>query len=113
MRAPEVLRPAVVEYLTRANWGLVIGNFELDYADGEIRFKTSVQLNEGELHAGLLHPLVYGNLDTMDRYLPGLHAVIALQQTPAEAIRAVEQEPPAAHNAEDTAEDAASGESPA
>jgi hypothetical protein len=90
MRVPEVLRPAAAEFLTRANWGLLIGNFELDYVDGEIRYKTSIQLNGAALTAALLHPLLFGNLDVMDRYLPGIEAVIALRQTPGAAIAAVE-----------------------
>ena len=91
VRAPEVLRPAVAEFVTRANWGLLIGNFELDYADGEIRYKTSLQLNGTPLTAELLHPLIYGNVVVMDKYLPGLQAVVALTQTPSSAIQAVEE----------------------
>jgi hypothetical protein len=89
-RAPEILRPAVAEYLTRANWGLLIGNFELDYGDGEIRYKTSIQLNGTELTGELLHPLIYGNVVAMDKYWPGVEAVIALTQTPLGAINAIE-----------------------
>lgn len=90
LRAPKVLAAAVAEYLTRANWGLILGNFELDFNDGEVRYKTSIQLNGTAMTAELLHPLIYGNVAVMDRYLPGLQAVISLTQTPAEAIRAIE-----------------------
>src|SRR5438105_2189180 len=37
MSAPEAKRARVVEYITRANYGLIIGNFEMDVDDGEIR----------------------------------------------------------------------------
>ena len=37
--AKEEYRPAIAEYITRANYGMTNGNFELDYNDGEIRFK--------------------------------------------------------------------------
>lgn len=90
VRAPEVLRPAVVEYITRANWELLVGNFEFDYGDGEVRFKTTVDFSGTTLTNELLHSLVYGNVKAMDQYLPGLEAVIGLKQTPTEAIRAVE-----------------------
>jgi len=30
----------VVEYLTRVNYGLRVGNFEFDYRDGQVRYKT-------------------------------------------------------------------------
>ena len=40
LNADEDTRPVVAEYLTRANYGLNNGNFEMDYSDGEIRYKT-------------------------------------------------------------------------
>jgi hypothetical protein len=90
--APAAVRPALAEYLTRANWGLIIGNFELDYSDGEIRYRTSLQLNGTPLAAELLRPLIYGNVVAMNKYLPGIEAVIAQVQTADEAIAAVEGE---------------------
>lgn len=90
LAAPEVLRPAVAEYITRANWDLILGNFEMDYADGEVRFKTSIQLNGTALTPELLQPLLFGNVAVMDKYLPGLQAVIALTHTPSSAINAIE-----------------------
>ena len=35
----------VAEYLHRANLGLAYGNFELDYIDGEIRYKYSAEMD--------------------------------------------------------------------
>lgn len=87
---PEAMRAAVAEYLTRANWGLMIGNFELDYADGEVRYKTSLQLENTPLTVDLLRPLVFDNVVVMDKYLPGLEAVRTGQQSPAAAIEAIE-----------------------
>jgi hypothetical protein len=31
---------AVIEFITRANYGLKLGNFEFDHRDGEVRFQT-------------------------------------------------------------------------
>jgi hypothetical protein len=90
-RAPEAARPAVAEYLMRANWGLMIGNFEMDYHDGEVRCKTSLQLENTALTVDLLRPLVFDNVVVMDKYLPGLLAVMAGTTTPAEAIAAAEE----------------------
>jgi len=42
MSADEQTRPVVVEYITRANYGVRNGNFEMDYRDGEIRYKVYV-----------------------------------------------------------------------
>lgn len=88
--APEATRAAVAEYVTRANWGLMIGNFELDYEDGEVRYKTSLQLEETMLTRDLLRPLVFDNVVVMDKYLPGLNAVMVGEQTPLAAIAAIE-----------------------
>ena len=45
--APEDKRHLVAELLTRANFGMIIGNFEMDFSDGELRFKTSLDVEGG------------------------------------------------------------------
>ncbi|RTE08645.1 YbjN domain-containing protein [Paenibacillus whitsoniae] len=90
---PEERLAAVSEFLTRANFGLIIGNFELDLDDGEIRFKTSIDLKEASLTSGLLKQLVYPNVVTMGRYIPAIQGIIQGQQSPLEAIEALEMRP--------------------
>jgi hypothetical protein len=75
-RVPDEKRPALTEYLTRANYGLWLGNFELDLRDGEIRYKTSLHLADGELTAEMLAALLRVNGDTLDRYLPGIMSML-------------------------------------
>lgn len=87
---PEAQRTTMAEYLTRANYGLKVGNFEMDYTDGEVRFKTSLDVENSELTLPLVTNLVYSNVWTMDRYLPGIFEVIYGQKTPEEAILTVE-----------------------
>lgn len=98
LRIAAVLRPAVAEYLTRANWGLLLGNFEMDYSDGEVRYKTSLQFDQTLLTTALLRPLILNNVAVMDKYLPGLQAIVAQEQTPMEAIAAVENHEDSAPN---------------
>lgn len=69
---PEPKRTRVAEYLTRANYGLVIGNFELDMESGHVRYKTSMDLEGATLEPVLFKNLIYSNLTTADRYHPGL-----------------------------------------
>lgn len=76
VNAPAERRAEVAEFITRANYGLVLGNFEMDLRDGEIRYKTTIGIGELELTAGMIGPSVYANAVTMDRYLPGLMQVI-------------------------------------
>lgn len=44
--ADENCRSKVAEYIARANYGLVFGNFELDMNDGEVRYKMTVDCGE-------------------------------------------------------------------
>ncbi len=90
VRVPSADRPAVAEYVARANYGLRIGNFELDYADGEVRFKSSINFEEEQLTSGMLRNAIYPALHTLDRYLPGLLRVSFGGATPLEAIEEVE-----------------------
>ena len=90
MKAPEEKRQSVAEYVTRANYGLVIGNFELDMGDGEVRYKTSIDVEGAQLTLSLFRSLVQANLVTADRYYPGFMALLYTSVTPAEAIAQIE-----------------------
>jgi len=76
LRAPEERRLEVSHFLTRANYGLAAGNFELDFDDGEIRYKTVLQLQGGDLESITVKRLVRANGIAMETYLPGIGAVI-------------------------------------
>lgn len=80
----------VAEFITRANYGMVIGNFEMDFRDGEVRYKTSVDVEGSELTYEICRQVVVTNVMLMDRYLPGIMAVITGALTPAQAIAQIE-----------------------
>jgi len=90
VKAPEEKRPILADFLTRANYGLYIGNFEMDYNDGEVRFKTSLDVEGDELSTALMKRIVYDNVGVMDKYLPGIMTVIYGGASPTEAIAKVE-----------------------
>jgi len=90
VHAPEPARDAVAEFVTRANYGLRIGNFELDYRDGEIRYKSTLDFEDNGLTFALIRNAIYPAVQTMDRYLPGLMKVIYGGQDPADAIFEIE-----------------------
>ena len=90
VKAPEDKRPILADFLTRANYGLYIGNFEMDYNDGEVRFKTSLDVEGDELSDALMKRIVYDNVGVMDKYLPGVMSVIYGGASPTEAIAKVE-----------------------
>ncbi|NMB54984.1 MAG: YbjN domain-containing protein [Leptolinea sp.] len=87
VNVPEDKRQKMAEFLTRANYGLKVGNFEMDFSDGEIRYKTSLNVENDQLSGPIIRNLVYANLWTMDRYLAGILSVIYGNIDPAEAIK--------------------------
>jgi hypothetical protein len=87
---PDDKRPLVSEFLTRANYGLMIGNFELDFTDGEVRYKTSTKVLDGELSANSIDYLIGVNLHTIDRYFPGIMKVCYSDASPEVACALVE-----------------------
>jgi hypothetical protein len=91
VRIPEESRSRVAEFITRANYGMRIGNFELDYDDGEVRYKTSVDFEGEVLAVGWLRGLLYPAVQTLDTYLPGLLAVAHGEREPLEAVKLVEE----------------------
>lgn len=90
LNVPGDRRPAMAEFLTRANYGLPLGNFEMDFADGEVRFKTSIDVEDDRLSEALIRNAVYMNLFTLDKYLPGIMAVMYGDVTPVQAIAEIE-----------------------
>lgn len=89
-KVPAKKRRDAAEYLMRANYGLMLGNFEMDYNDGEIRFRTSIDVEGGTLADKQIDTLVYSNVMTMDKYVPGLKKVLDGKATPEKAIKEVE-----------------------
>jgi hypothetical protein len=88
---------AMAELVTRANHGLIAGAFELDLRDGEVRFRSTLdvsslsdeQLEAGGVVAALVGDLLADNLATADRYLPAIKAVAA-GEDPLAAVAATE-----------------------
>ena len=81
----------VAEYLTRANYAMRFGNFEFDFRDGEIRFKSSsrtgdIALNEDQITDIFLLPIAQ-----FDFYGDNLLAVLFGFKEPKEALEEAEE----------------------
>lgn len=88
---PEDKRLAVAEFLTRANYTLLLGNFEMDFSDGEVRYKTAIAVDDGGLTQAMIKVMVYTNVLSMDRYLPGIMSVIEGGASPEAALADIEE----------------------
>ncbi len=90
LNIPLQYRAQVAEYLTRVNYGIPVGNFEMDLDTGDVRFKTSVEVPESELTVAMVRVLAYTNVRTMDHYFPGVLAVVHGGLSPEAALARVE-----------------------
>lgn len=90
VKAGEDARLAVAEFITRANFGLRIGNLEMDFLDGEVRYKSSIDFEGETLTPQLVRNAIYPAVQTIDRYLGGLLKVMYGGSAPADAIAEVE-----------------------
>jgi hypothetical protein len=65
---PEDRRVAVAEVLARINARLWVGNFELDFVDGEVRHRVSIDVENGWLSEKMVDNMMGFTLSSMDRY---------------------------------------------
>src|SRR5918993_233598 len=93
VNAPPEKMGQAAEFVTRANRGMRIGNFELDFEDGEIRYKTSIDVEGGELSGKMIDNLLRANLSTINRYFSGLMELIYGDRPAAEVIKKIEAPP--------------------
>jgi hypothetical protein len=76
IQAPQEARHRLAEFLMRTNYGLAIGNFEMDFEDGEIRYRTSASFSAMEYSIDAIRELIYRNLGMSDRYLGNIEQVL-------------------------------------
>jgi hypothetical protein len=93
MNIPPQYRAQVVEYITRVNYCLAVGNFEMDLDSGDVRFRTSFETPEGELSVAIVRGLAYSNVHTIDHYFPGVLSVVYGGLSPEAALARIESQP--------------------
>lgn len=87
---PDEKRQEVAIYLTLANYGLTMGNFEMDLRDGEIRYKTSIRLDGAPFDERIVRHIIYANVSTADKYFPGVMRILYGDIAPQQAVEEVE-----------------------
>jgi hypothetical protein len=91
LEAPPSRRAPLAEFLARINYRLTAGAFAIDFADGEVVFRTSAVANESTLSFDLVAPVVGLNLTMTDFFLPAIVEVIE-GADPAEAMQRLESD---------------------
>jgi hypothetical protein len=72
MNVKQQARPQVAEYLTRVNFGLKIGNFEMNYADGEVRYQSILSCMKANPSLDDVDRVVTCPQDMFEQYGDGL-----------------------------------------
>jgi hypothetical protein len=85
-RVPESRRGQVAEALSRINFLLWLGSFELDFADGELRFRIGIDVEGGQLSETMLSNMLGAALHSMDRYHVALMRIAFGEVDPAVAL---------------------------
>jgi hypothetical protein len=63
----------------------------MDFESGEVRFRTSIDFEGQGLSYALVSNHVYPNVWMMDRYLPGLFAVVYSDRESNEILKSIEE----------------------
>lgn len=91
-RVPVGRRAAACELLTRINYELGLGGFDMDMSDGELRFRTGIDVEGGALSTRMVDSLVGVCYSTFERYYPVIMRVVYGDEAPQAALRDFERE---------------------
>ena len=69
-------RTAVAQQLSQVNYNLALGNFEIDLEDGELRFRTSLDLAGTQDKSPLIETLILANVGIMADWIEKLDKLI-------------------------------------
>jgi hypothetical protein len=92
-KAVPALRTAATELLTRINFELALGCFEMNLADGEIRFRTSVILPAADITPGIVEHLIRSNICIVDERYTQIMAVLYASIAPEVALKPKTEKP--------------------
>ncbi|HEY2031776.1 MAG TPA: YbjN domain-containing protein [Myxococcales bacterium] len=74
--APLERQAQMAEFITRANYGLIIGNFEMAYGAGTLRYKASVDFTAAELVEPLIRNAMLSSMDNIETFAGPLFSVL-------------------------------------
>lgn len=73
---PEQFRLKAAELLTRANYIMNLGSYVMDFSDGELRFRTSLDVEDGELSLTMIRNITATTAIMFDQMFPCLMKLI-------------------------------------
>ena len=88
IKIPPPKRPAIAEYIARANFHSYEGNIILDVSDGRLAYKSSLRYDPAEANNHIRYQLNISlgmALDEMETHFPGILSVIYKDEKPGHA----------------------------
>lgn len=86
---PNNFKNKLAVILTRINSNLFLGNFELDFDDGEIRFKTSIIYEDTKVTTKMIDHLIKANIFSIDTNFEIIDSFISGQINMREIIKKI------------------------
>ncbi|MDP4160314.1 MAG: YbjN domain-containing protein [Bacillota bacterium] len=75
-KIPHSTRLEVCDFMSRVNYELANGNFEMDMDNGEIRYRTFLDLADAEPSKDQILNIVWNGVLGFDTYYPGLMKLV-------------------------------------
>ena len=91
-KMPYFKRLEVCDFMSRVNYELVNGNFEMDMDNGEIRYRTFLDLADTEPSKDQILNIVWNGVQAFDTYYPGLMKLVYGDYSPEEAMACCTEE---------------------
>lgn len=85
---PLEYRMKVCEFITRVNYGVVLGGFELDLDEGDLNYKIVAAVSrENDLSQEAFCRLLYLGNSMLDKYAPGILSILYGRKNAIEAYQ--------------------------
>ncbi|MBR6789939.1 MAG: YbjN domain-containing protein [Oscillospiraceae bacterium] len=91
-KVPEARRAAVTEFITRANYGLFLGNFQMDLNDGELIYQTYAAFYDQRAMQQEVRRVIQVAIHMAERYGQGIYDVINHGVNPEDAVKFCEED---------------------
>jgi hypothetical protein len=87
---PHELRDGAARFITYVNWRLIVGNFEMDYEDGDVRFRSSFDFAGVELSETLIRNAILAAMNAVEAYADLLIELLTGRKDAKQAIEEAE-----------------------
>ncbi len=89
--AQEEVRMRTVEFITKVNYHLLLGSFEMDFDDGQLIYKTTHCCEDTVPTKAQINAVMFTSVMTVEKYSDAIIALLSESATVDKAIEMAEQ----------------------